>query len=414
MTLVSRFWQSVLLMLMALVSVGWLQAQVRFTGKLDSGLHVDPTDLSLVIFNTISADDAKLLGVTVEPGDKAFAGELALPKDGAIHYKAVIVRASGGADILYVDGNQDGHFRPKERIPFRQPAKDIPRLKSVATFDVDLPAGPIRTCPMDVWLMQDGIPTPAKPGQLAVPYTTTPFVQRTVDLPKRTLMVRFQYDFTSPGVSLMNGLEWLDINGDGKFDKTPGSGEFVRARGSAPVFQVGNLTLQVQSVELKDNRFVVQSGPAAADHRIHLAVGSVVPDFEFTDFSGVRRHLSDLKGRFVLLDFWATWCVPCMEDLPIQKKAYEKFHGHGFEILGMNGDDTPEKPEKVVRQIGIAWPQARFDKDLIGDRFQISQWPTMILVDEHRTILSMGEANRLPLDGEHLSTSLTTLIGERR
>ncbi len=414
MTLALRFRQAVLLILMASVSIGWLQAQARFTGKLDSDLHVDPTDLSFVIFNTISADDAKMLGVTVESGDKAFAGELALPKDGAIHYKAVIVRASGGADILYIDANQDGHFGLKERIPFRPPAKDVPRLKSVATFDVDLPAGPIRTCPMDVWLMPDGIPTPAKSGQLAVPYTTMPFVQGTVELPKRTLMVRFQYDFRSPGVSLMNGLEWLDIDGDGKFDKTPGSEEFVRARGSAPVFQVGNLTLQVQSVALKDDRFVVQAMPAAADHRIHLAVGSVVPDFEFTDFSGVRRHLSDLKGRFVLLDFWATWCVPCMEDLPIQKKAYEKFHGQGFEILAMNGDDTPEKPEKAVRQMGIAWPQARFDKNLIGDRFQISQWPTMILIDEHRTILSIGEANRLPLDGEHLSTSLTTLIGERR
>lgn len=212
----------------------------------------------------------------------------------------------------------------------------------------------------------------------------------------------------------MNGLEWLDINGDGKFDMTPGSGEFVRARGSAPVFQVGNLTLQMESVDVKDNRFVVKSVPAATDHRIHLAIGSVIPDFEFRDFSGASRHLSELKGRLILLDFWATWCVPCMEDLPALKKTYKEFHGEGFEILGMNGDETPDKSERVVRQMGIVWPQAGFDKDLIEDRFQISQWPTMILIDEHRTIVSMGEANHLPLDGEHLSTSLKTLIGKRR
>ena len=138
----------------------------------------------------------------------------------------------------------------------------------------------------------------------------------------------------------------------------------------------------------------------------------MLPDFEFTDFTGTRLHLSEVKGRFVLLDFWATWCVPCMEDLPKQKKVYEEFHGQGFEILGINGDETPGKPEKVLRMMGIPWYQARFDKDLLQDRFQISQWPTMILIDEHRTILSMGEANHLPLDGEHLSKSLRTLMGE--
>ena len=101
-----------------------------------------------------------------------------------------------------------------------------------------------------------------------------------------------------------------------------------------------------------------------------------------------------------------------MEDLPKQKKVYEEFHGQGFEILGMNGDETPGKAEKVVRMMGIPWRQARFDKELLQDRFQISLWPTMILIDEHRVILSMSEVNHLPLEGEHLFKSLTTLMGE--
>ena len=79
--------------------------------------------------------------------------------------------------------------------------------------------------------------------------------------------------------------------------------------------------------------------------------------------------------------------------------------------LGINGDETPEKAETVVQAMSVAWHQARFDKDLLQDRFQISQWPTMILIDEHHTILSIGEANHLPLDGEHLLKSLRTLMG---
>ncbi|WP_242617710.1 TlpA family protein disulfide reductase [Edaphobacter modestus] len=226
------------------------------------------------------------------------------------------------------------------------------------------------------------------------------------------MQVRLEYDFRAQGIRLTSGVEWLDINGDGKFDLTPGSGETLRARGSAAVFEAGDLTLQMQSVDLKNNRFVLRAVPRTADHRIHLSIGSVLPDFEFTDSGGTRRHLSDLKGRFILLDFWATWCVPCMEDLPVLKKVYAEFHGKGFEILGMNGDETPEKPERVIRTMGIQWQQARFDRDLLQNRFQISQWPTMILLDEHRTILSIGEMSHLPLDGEHLPGSLRTVTGE--
>jgi thiol-disulfide isomerase/thioredoxin len=401
-----------LLFLISLAPIAIL-AQTEFAGKLDGGLHVDPSGLSFAIFDPVSADEAKLLGAAVGPVDKVFAGELALPKGGAIRYKALIVRPSGGSDILYVDANRDGRFGPGERIPFRlaeRPPDD--RLKSLAAFDVDLPRGLFRVCPMDVWLIKDGVSSPAGSGQLAVPYTAQPFVQGYARLPNRTLLVRLEYDFSDQGISLTDGREWLDINGDGKFDMTPGSGEFLRARGSAPVFRVSGLILQMQSVDLKTDRFMLRSVSASADHRIQLSVGSVLPDFEFTDFGGTRRHLSEVKGRFVLLDFWATWCVPCMEDLPKQKKVYEEFHGQGFEILGMNGDETPGKAEKVVRMMGIPWRQARFDKELLQDRFQISLWPTMILIDEHRVILSMSEVNHLPLEGEHLFKSLTTLMGE--
>ena len=399
-----------LLFLIVLSPLG-VVAQTEYAGKLEAGLHVDLSGLSFAIFDPVSADDAKLLGVTTEPADKVFAGKLALPKDGALRYNALIVRPSAGSDILYVDANRDGRFGAGERIPFRpveQPPDD--RLKSLAGFDVDLPKGPFRVCPMGVWLIKDHVSSPAGPGQLAVPYTAQPFVQGYAQLPNRTLLVRFEYDFDDLGISLRDGREWLDINGNGKFDMTPGGGEFLRARGSAPVFRVSDLTLQIQSVDLKADRFVLRSVPASADHRIRLLIGSVLPDFAFTDFSGTRRHLSEVKGRFVLLDFWATWCVPCMEDLPKQKKVYEEFHGQGFEILGMNGDETPGTAEKVVRLMGIPWREARFDKNLLQDRFQISLWPTMILINEHRAIISMGEANHLPLDGEHLSDSLRTVF----
>ena len=153
-----------------------------------------------------------------------------------------------------------GVLGQEERIPFH-PAVPPPddRLKSSAAFDVDLPEGPFRACPMEVWLIKDGVPSPAGSGKLAVAYTAQPFVQGYAQLPNRTLFIRLEYDFSKQGISLTDGREWLDIDGDGKFDMTPGSGEFLRAGGSAPVFRVGNLTLQMQSVDLKADRFVLRS-----------------------------------------------------------------------------------------------------------------------------------------------------------
>ena len=104
--------------------------------------------------------------------------------------------------------------------------------EKLAGFDVDLPEGPFRVCPMGVWLIKDHVSSPAGPGQLAVPYTAQPFVQGYAQLPNRTLLVRLEYDFDKLGISLRDGREWLDIDGDGKFDMTPGAGSSYEQEGA--------------------------------------------------------------------------------------------------------------------------------------------------------------------------------------
>ena len=80
--------------------------------------------------------------------------------------------------------------------------------------------------------------------------------------------------------------------------------------------------------------------PVAAEEKASpgLAVGSQVPDFEFTDFNGKQRRLAEYRGHYVLLDFWATWCSPCLADIPHLKEIYLKYRGKGFEIIGMDSE----------------------------------------------------------------------------
>ena len=103
----------------------------------------------------------------------------------------------------------------------------------------------------------------------------------------------------------------------------------------------------------------------------------------FTALDGREVNLSTMKGKVVLLDFWATWCGPCVGEIPHVKEAYEKFHDQGFEVVGISFDKDKAKLEQFVKENGMPWPQY-FDgkgwQNQYGVQFDIKSIPTMWLV----------------------------------
>lgn len=168
---------------------------------------------------------------------------------------------------------------------------------------------------------------------------------------------------------------------------------YSKERSSAELEQMYNALSQ----RIKDSN-VGRNLRATLDGKIAISIGSVAPDFTLTTPDGAELSLSSLRGKVVLLDFWASWCGPCIRETPNVKQVYEKYKNKGFEVLSVSLDDDKGKWTAAISKHALGWLHVSSLKGWqcpVAKLYQVAAIPAMFLLDREGRIVSTnarGEA----------------------
>ncbi len=138
---------------------------------------------------------------------------------------------------------------------------------------------------------------------------------------------------------------------------------------------------------------IIFSGSVVAQSAIEA--GKKAPEITMTKADGTPFALSTLKGKVVLIDFWATWCAPCVEEQPELKTLYdtysEQVKNNTFEILGISLDKNKESWQKAIDRFNIKWIQIsdlKFWKSPVAKLYEVDELPFNVIIDGQGTILA--------------------------
>jgi peroxiredoxin len=118
-----------------------------------------------------------------------------------------------------------------------------------------------------------------------------------------------------------------------------------------------------------------------ADNNV-ATVGKTAPDFTLVDRQGKTWTLSELKGQVVFVNFWATWCPPCREEMPSMQKLYEILPKDKFKMLAILNSDEPDLADSFAAKLGITMPILDDQANVVGPRYGLTGVPETYIVNK--------------------------------
>lgn len=144
---------------------------------------------------------------------------------------------------------------------------------------------------------------------------------------------------------------------------------------------------------------------ACTDSRRGIYPGEVAPDVSGIDLAGSKLSLHQIQGKVILVNFWATWCGPCMAELPALQELYTTLQAQGFNLVGIAVDDTPANIKEAVAKHGITYPVLIDEEGKSKRNFELKGFPESFVLDSEHKVLLVKD----PEDG----APVTKIIGPR-
>ncbi|MDZ7716371.1 MAG: TlpA disulfide reductase family protein [Balneolaceae bacterium] len=160
------------------------------------------------------------------------------------------------------------------------------------------------------------------------------------------------------------------------------------------------------SAELKNTKLGVKIGKLI-ERKKNTKLGAQAPTFSLPNLNGEKIGLKSFRGKYVLIDFWASWCKPCREEHPNYIDAYKKFNDQKFTILSISLDRNKEKWEKAVKEDALTWTQLWSSG---GIRSEVAQMYNITSIPKNFLLNPEGEIIAKDLRGERLEEKLNTIF----
>jgi peroxiredoxin len=212
-----------------------------------------------------------------------------------------------------------------------------------------------------------------------------------------------QYEYQT----MVENMQLFSRNIIKKYNSSPVSA-YIYLMNFVPEAPVEELDSMIKVFEpIKSSEFVAAI-KERADAMRAFSKGAQAPDFTLNDQTGKPISLSSFKGKYVMIDFWASWCKPCMAELPNVIEQYNAYKGKGFEIIGVSLDREREAWINTVKANAMSWPQV-WDMEAsapgeVANKYGVTGIPHTVLIDKQGVIIEIN------LRGDNLKKKLAELM----
>ena len=114
--------------------------------------------------------------------------------------------------------------------------------------------------------------------------------------------------------------------------------------------------------------------------------GQEAPDFALKSSTGENLRLSEYRGDVVMINFWATWCGPCRQEMPLLNELYTRYERVGFNLLGVNIDDDSRRAMQMIDEMGVSFPVLFDSRKEVSKLYQVEAMPVTVLVDREGNV----------------------------